>query len=269
MDNGIRVIREYEQVSFRYTKGEIDIFHTKQFHPYYEMYLLLDGRAVFVNGHMQREIKPNYLVIIPPGECHRFAVEQADVPAYTRCVLMISPQLLKEGVLEKALDGKELLMLSPEHRIIKNILYLKDCMERTEETDFEYILSAVAIDLVFLIKQHTGVAPNVYSGGERDLPYEIMRYINENYRSEITLQEIADRFFLSVSSVAHQFKQVFGTSIKKYITEKRMNEIHICLQNGEKPQELANRFGFTNYSTFYRSYCRYFDVAPSQTSKNR
>ena len=265
MDNGIRVIREYEQVSFRYTKGEIDIFHTKQFHPCYELYLLLGGRAVFVNGHMQREIKPNYLVIIPPGEYHRFVVEKADIPAYTRCVLNISPQFLGEGILQKALDGKELLILSPEHRIIKNFLYLKDSMEQTEDADFAYILSAVATDLVFLIKQHSGAVSHVYPGDFRDLPYEIMRYINENYRSEITLQEIADHFFLSVSSVAHQFKQAFGTGIKKYITEKRMHEIHICLQSGERPQEVANRFGFTNYSTFYRSYCRYFGTSPSRT----
>jgi len=53
--------------------------------------------------------------------------------------------------------------------------------------------------------------------------------------------------------------------LKKYITEKRMNEIRICIQNGKKPQELSEEFGFSNYSTLYRSYCKHFGIPPSHT----
>lgn len=267
MEHYTRVIREYSDISYRYTKGKIDIFPEKQFHPYYEIYFLLSRKVVFINDHIRKNLGPNHLAIIPPGEYHRFLVEEEDTSDYERCVLTIHPHFLGGTLLEEALSGKELLSLSPDHRIAQHFLYLKDAMLQNRESDFSYILSAVATDIIFLIKQQTTSLPHAQQGTAQNVAYAIMGYINENYKSNISLRDITEQFFLSVSSASHIFKEAFGMSIKKYIIEKRMNEIHICLQNGEKPQEVALDFGFSNYSTFYRSYCKHFGVPPSQTQR--
>lgn len=139
-------------------------------------------------------------------------------------------------------------------------------MIKNNESDFEYILSAVAIDIVFLIKQAVELK-EATNNLMKPISFQIMDYINKNYTRTVTLDDIAKHFFLSVSSVSHIFKEEFGVSIKKYITEKRMKKIRECLQNGNKPQEVAAEFGFSNYSTFYRSYYKTFGIAPSQTPK--
>ncbi|MBQ8202863.1 MAG: helix-turn-helix domain-containing protein [Clostridia bacterium] len=63
------------------------------------------------------------------------------------------------------------------------------------------------------------------------------------------------------------FKNDFGVSIKRYIEDKRMNEIHAQLKMGKKPLELFEEYGFTNYTTLYRSYRKHFGISPSQTSR--
>ena len=136
---------------------------------------------------------------------------------------------------------------------------------KNSEKDFGYILSAIATDIVFLIKQSSNVVENKASNHLHPISSKIMDYINENYKGNITLSDIAKHFFLSVSSVSHIFKDEFGVSIKKYIIEKRMNKIRICLQNGKRPQEVSEEFGFRNYSTFYRNYCKHFGTPPSHT----
>ncbi len=267
MQNYTRILREYQNVDFRYTKGGIDIFLDKQFHDYYEIYLLLNGDVEFLNDHNRIKISPYSVVIIPPGEYHRFIVTDNQVDAYERCVLNIRPELLDGTVLKDALNDKELLILSPNDRIAENFFYLKDAMVKNDETDFKYILSAVAVDIVFLIKQSMATADDKSYNHLNSVSFQIMGYLNKNYKNNIALSDVAKSVFLSVSAVSHIFKKEFGVSIKKYITEKRMNMIHTSLQNGKKPQEVAVEFGFNNYSTFYRSYYKYFGKAPSQMKK--
>lgn len=268
MENYTRIVREYPTVNFRYTKGNVDIFLNKQFHEYYEIYFLLNGSNVeFINDHARGKITPNSVVIIPPNEYHRFIVAQDCANIYERCVLNIYTDFLDAAVLGEALFGKELLALTEDDRIAKNFLYLKDAMEKNSEKDFGYILSAIATDIIFLIKQSSNIVKNKGNNQLHSISSKIMEYINKNYKSNIALDDIAKHFFLSVSSVSHMFKDEFGVSVKKYILQKRMNEIRICLQNGKRAQEVSEEFGFSNYSTFYRSYCKYFGIPPSHTKK--
>ena len=263
-----RYVRNYSNINFRYTKGKIDIYSNKQFHQCYEIYLLLNGDDIeFINDHTRRKIKPNSLIIIPPGEYHRFIVTEECADTYERCVLNIYPDFLGDTVLQESLFGKELLALTPDNRIVENFMYLKDSMKKNNEKDFGYILSAIATDIVFLIKQNPDLVDNTSNNYLYPISSKIMYYINKNYKSNLTLSDIANHFFLSVSSVSHTFKNEFGMSIKKYITEKRMNEIRICLQNGKKPQEVYKEFGFSDYSAFYRGYYKHFGISPSQTKK--
>ena len=269
MEKYTRIIRNYSNIHFRYTKGKKDIFLNKQFHRYYEIYFLLNGDIEFINEHTRRKIAPNSVVVIPPGEYHRFIVSEKYADIYERCVLNICPEFLGGTVLENALYGKELLLFPPDSRIMKNIIYLKDSITKSSQEDFKYILSAVATDIVFLIKQSPNSTENMTREFLNPVSIKIMDYVNENYKSVVALQEIAAHFSYSVSSISHIFKNDFGVSIKKYITEKRMNAIHMSLQNGKKPQEISEEFGFSNYSTFYRSYCKHFGVPPSHTKSNK
>lgn len=267
MKNSTKIARKYTNINFQFTKGQIDIFLNKQFHPHYEIYILLGGKAEFVNDHNRIYIYPNNLLIIPPGEYHRLIVEDQYVNDYERCVLNIYPDFLKDDILEKTLKGKEFLKLEPDNRIVENFRYLRDSMMKSTEDDFRYILNGVALDIIFLVKQYADSAKVHTQGFIHPVCSQIMSYINSNYKSKITIDDIAQYVFLSPSSVSHKFKIDFDMSIKKYITEKRMNEIRICLQNGQKPQEVSNDFGFSNYSTFYRCYYKHFGIPPSQTKK--
>ena len=54
---------------------------------------------------------------------------------------------------------------------------------------------------------------------------------------------------------------------EKYIQQKRMCAINYDLKNGEKPEQLAYKYNFNNYSTFYRAYKKHFGVSPSIVKK--
>jgi len=249
-------------VNYKYAKGKTDIYG-RMFHECYEIYLLLGGEVEFLNDHARQKLAPFQLVIIPPGEYHQF-ITTNDIDNYERCVLNIYPEFLEGTILNDALSGKELLSLTESDRIIKHFLYLNECLFSVSECDFSHILSAVATDIVFLIKNNQN-AQELFHGNLCHLSLNLMNYLNEHFAEQLDLEMLSRTFYCSVSSLCHIFKRDFGISIRKYIIQKRMNASNIALQRGEKPEEVSIKYGFSNYSTFYRDYKKYFGIAPKDT----
>lgn len=267
MESSFKIERIASDVRFQWTKGDIDVFTEKQFHRHYELYFLLNGHPDFSSDRTRQSIEPNTLIVIPPHRYHLLLVEKDKRAEYERLVLNVEPSFLGGTTLCDALAGKELLPLPANHRIAEHFRYLKESVVRTDEADFRHILTACATDIVFLIKQCAASAVTETANRLSPLAAEMIRYINETVRCNPTVPEIAKRFSLSVSSASHLFKQNFGVSLKRYVIEKRMTEIRSLLQQGHKPQEVADAFGFLNYATFYRSYRSRFGEAPSHTHK--
>lgn len=264
-----KIIKEYPKLSFRYTKGETDIYYNKQFHPNYEIYLFIDGCAEFLSDNTRKLLNPYDLIIIPPGQYHCFLTDKRCIGNYERIVLNIDTDFLGNNVLEDALSGKDFLKMTPDHRIVQNFMYLKRYADIYSEKDFSLVLYGIVTDIIFLIKQCDLTTESKTAGTLRPASLQIINFINENYKNNLTVSDIANKFSFSTSTVSHIFKKDFGVSVKKYITEKRMNEIYLLLQKGERPTVVSTDFGFSNYSTFYRSFCNYFGKSPFQIKSDR
>lgn len=254
--------RTSKYINFKYTNGKTDIYG-KMFHNYYELYLLLDGNVEFINNHTRQIIKPFQMVIIPPGEYHQFVVT-GNVDHYKRCVIDIHPAFLEADILKTAFARKELLSLTESDRITKHFLYLIDCLSNINKSDFSHIVSAVTTDIIFLIKNDSH-AQELFRGNLCNLSLSLMNYLNEHFSEQLNLDLLSRKFYCSISSLCHIFKKDFGISIKKYIIQKRMHTANMALQRGEKPEEVSIKYGFPNYSTFYRDYKKYFGMTPSET----
>ncbi len=246
-------------VTFEYFKGQNALCYSL-FHSFYEVYFFLGGNVEFVCGNIRKRLEPLDIVVLSAGDYHRF-VACDEGRSCEGCVLKIEPSLLGEEVLKTAFAGKSILRLPAEHRIVKHLLYLKEAEKIHTGEDFQKILSAVATDIVFLIKQES--SPVFEESGLQRLSVDVMKYINENYKGSINLNKISDVFFVSVSTACHYFKEDFGVSIKQYIIEKKMNDAKILVDKGCKAQDVCDTLGFENYSTFFRAYKKHFGVSPS------
>lgn len=261
----MREYRKGEKINFRYTKGKSDIYYSKTFHDYYEIYLFLGGDAEFVSNHVRQKLSPYQMALIPPGEYHQFVVG-GNVDDYERCVIDIYPGFLEENRLSAAFRGKDMLSLSESDRIVEHFMYLVECVLSLDDADFLHILPAIATDIVFLIKNNSNTRV-LSSENLSGLSVNAIDYIDEHFAEQIVLEMLAQKFFCSVSSLCHTFKKDFGISIKKYILQKRLNAAKMAIRRGEKIEEASIKCGFVNYSTFYRDYKKYFGESPSGISK--
>ncbi len=266
MTGAKRQVYESDFVDFIYQKGDTGIYNEMQFHSHCEIYLFLSGKVEFINKNIKQTLLPNQLVIILPGIYHKFHVLD-EVENYERCIINIHPDFIDERILEQAVEGKNILTLLSSDRIVKNMKYLIECYSKVTKEDFDKILSCVATDIVYAIKYSQNTTKETKSK-ELSFLEELMIYIDNNFEKDLNLKSLASRFNYSVSHISHAFKTNFGISIKNYILQKRLMSAYAEIHKGEKAQNISLKYGFSNYSTFYKLYKKNFGVSPSEHKKH-
>ena len=80
--------------------------------------------------------------------------------------------------------------------------------------------------------------------GTPTLITDVLLYINEHYNEEISLDSLANHFFVSKYHLSHEFSKAVGTSLHRYITLKRLNIAHEMLTGGIAPSNASSQCGF-------------------------
>ena len=102
---------------------------------------------------------------------------------------------------------------------------------------------------------------------ESSLVDSVLRYINENYAADITVESMAQQFNVSASRLAHLFKHQTGLSLWNYVILRRLSIFNRLVKENRTIEEACYEVGFNNYSNFYRLYRKYMGVSPSQFKK--
>ncbi len=96
-------------------------------------------------------------------------------------------------------------------------------------------------------------------------------FINANYAQQITLANVAKSSHLSVSRLAHVFKEQAGITIVDYITNVRIEVAkNLLIATNKSCTEICFEVGFNNQSYFTRTFKDLVGMTPRQfRNKNR
>lgn len=95
----------------------------------------------------------------------------------------------------------------------------------------------------------------------------IMAYIEKQYSKPLTVKNIAEKFFISSSTVSHLFKQKIGVSFYQYVTQRRLIAGKLLIEKGIPMEDVAIQTGYQVYSCFYRAFKQEFGISPRQYRK--
>ena len=98
---------------------------------------------------------------------------------------------------------------------------------------------------------------------------EILRYIAGNLDRTLTVDALAERFFLSRYYLMHRFKEVTGYSVHQYISQKRLLLAGELLRQGTPVMKAAEQAGFGDYSAFLRAFRATFHASPRDFQPRR
>ena len=89
---------------------------------------------------------------------------------------------------------------------------------------------------------------------------QVLGYIHENYREEITLDSLAEHFNYSKYYFSRMFNMCLHTNITNYLSMVRLQAAIAMLKAGEKSvSEAALNAGFASIQTFYRAAKKHYN----------
>lgn len=92
---------------------------------------------------------------------------------------------------------------------------------------------------------------------------QLLKYINRNLSENLSIDQLANRFFFSKYHMMRKFKNETGYTIHNYITSKRLLMARSLISQGMPVMKAAQASGFHDYTTFVRAYKKQFGKAPS------
>ena len=100
------------------------------------------------------------------------------------------------------------------------------------------------------------------AGGDSKV-ISLLQYLNLHLTEPLTIDQLAERFYISKYHMMRRFRQETGYSVHGYLTEKRLLLAQQLLARGCTPAEAAVQAGYQDYSTFSRAYKKQFGRSPS------
>ena len=125
------------------------------------------------------------------------------------------------------------------------------------------LVKSTLTELFYTLNTLTQKKTKEKSGLVRD----IVLYINENITQPLSLDSIAEHFYISKYYLCRQFKKRIGMGTGKYITRKRIMLVRELYSLGKSLTEACIAAGFGDYSSFYVAYKKMYGESPKNILK--
>ncbi len=94
---------------------------------------------------------------------------------------------------------------------------------------------------------------------------EILRYLENNYREKITLQELCFLFGTNKTTLEKDFRRLAGDTVMGYLSRLRIRRAKALLREGQKTvTEIAEELNFSSVHYFTRFFRRHANMTPSE-----
>lgn len=247
-----------DEITFKHAKGMRDIIG-KEFHPYNEVFLFLNGDAEFISEKMKVSLLPNTLVIIPKESFHQFIVHGAEKD-YHRCVFNFKDIRELNEIIEQKINTVYPLPATEEMIYLFNRL-INATQETLNHCEERILLKSIMGQLLVSLS-HPQSEQASYQGFH-PITRDAIKYIHAHIQENMQVSSIASALHVSASHLMHVFKRDLHISIYKYVTEKKLILAKEKIEEGMPPMQAAALCGFNEYSGFYKMYKKMFECSPS------
>ena len=128
-----------------------------------------------------------------------------------------------------------------------------------------FLVGSTTILLTQLARALAGQGAAPLAQAEKpELLERVFAYIEAHLGEPITLADTAKHFWVSESKISQIFRQKLGSSFYRCVTQRRLIAAKSLIIQGMPLNEVNERVGFADYSTFFRAFKREYGLAPSQ-----
>ena len=268
-----------------YLNGDFALFHLKDmkntqfeyhYHDFNKIIVFISGSVTYLIEGRAYRLKPWDILFVNNNELHRPIIDPS--VTYERIVIWVNPDFLEKHGGEcdfftcfKLAGKRENNLLRPGSALLKDFGPILAGLENAcKSTGFGATILKNSIFFQFLIvitRELLGISSgsginDIISDGQIR---EILDYINLNLNSDLSVDTLAARFYMSRYHLMHKFREQTGFPVHSYIVQKRLIKADALVRAGVTAAQACEQSGFSDYSSFVRAYKKMFGTSP----KNR
>lgn len=249
------------------------------YHDFYEFYLFMSGNVRMTVETRTYSLAPHSLLVITPGNMHMATCMDQQV-FYERIILYASQDCLRD------LSSRELSMPGWMDSLNARDRYLfalddetyKGCQRLTDEIiasssdnlpAMRHVNRCRISALLGMFAQSTQEDQSQPDAPPITRVGQMIDYINQHLAERLSLDELAQHFFISKYHMLHIFKQYTCTSVYSYIQSKRIINAKTLMQSGVSPGDACRMSGFGDYASFYKTFMHYMGISPMSYMKKQ
>ena len=275
-------MNEYEKTG--YLNSNFKIFHLVDkgmtpigfhFHDFHKILLLMKGNVSYCVEGRTYDLQADDIVFVPAGEVHRPVLH--DTAIYERIIIYISKDYLNTyrtdnydlaQCLIEAHQKQSHVLRVPAFGTTKLGQIVRELEQSLDSNEYANELYHNLLFLEFRIQLnrvaiHDGIEYLSNSSSNKKM-IDVIDYLNEHLTDDLSIDFLAETFYLSRYHLMHAFKEETGYTIGNYLSTKRLLLARDRIRQGEPITNVCYECGFRNYSTFSRAYKKNFGCSPRE-----
>ncbi|MGN0143100.1 MAG: helix-turn-helix domain-containing protein [Roseburia sp.] len=262
----------YDVVYRKNSASQLVLPHT---HNALEIYFTLTDLPDVLLNDTVSSVSSGSLVIIPPYNVHQLYNQRQTV--YERYIISINSEWLQylfqsqPDVMRYAARTSQpfIVSLSSEEQVL-----LEDSLKQFLKADSSFDIKSYALffslfDTVdeLITKNMQPLKTQLHISKSQHTVNEIIAYINAHLMEPLTLQMIADHFYMNKDYLGRLFKKHTHATIGHYIAMQKLSIAQLMLAEGQSVSTVQEHLGFTSYAYFFKFFKKMTGISPSYYRK--
>ena len=266
---------EYEKRGYLLENFRLFHLHTPQgakvdyhYHEFFKILFFRSGTGDYVVEGQRYRLQPGDIVLVGSRRVHRPEMEEGS--PYERVILYIAPEYLQQNStgecqLADIFQGGAVLRLRENDR--KRLDSLVSALEKEmsgQGYGRDVLCGAWLLRLLVELgrcRQDSDNPQPVMTDNPRVRQW--LQYMDQHLAEDLDVDALAEAFYISKYHMMRLFHKETGFTVHSYLSHRRLLYARELMNGGMRATEACYRCGFRSYSSFTRSYGKYFGTTPT------
>lgn len=234
------------------------------FHSYFELFYLEKGKRAVVAGERSYLLGPHEFIIFPPYTMHH-SFSEPDV-AFARIVLYFAPDTIPEALelrLRQETKPHAIASSQQQQDFYNQLCALMAEQDPQNKEDFHEVALHSRLNLL-LISALRHESKDVAPQSEPKIA-KIVQYVHNHYFQELSLDDLAEMFFINKFSLCREFKRFTMCSFVEYLNKIRvLHAQRLFVESDKSITQIAIDVGFGSLTHFERVFAQHTHQTPKK-----
>ena len=266
---------EYEKRGYLLENFRLFHLHTPQgakvdyhYHEFYKILFFRSGAGDYVVEGQRYRLQPGDIVLVGSRCVHRPEIEEGQ--PYERVILYIDPGYLQQSSTEDCqladifTEGAVLRLRENDRKRLDSLVTSLEKEMSGQGYGRDLLCNAWLLRLLVELgrcRQDSDNPQPVMTDNPRVRQW--LQYIDQHLAEDLDVDALAEAFYISKYHMMRLFHQETGFTVHSYLSHRRLLYARELMNGGMRATEACYRCGYRSYSSFTRSYGKYFGTTPT------